>query len=42
MEHSTSSAAVALKGGDYEYAKTVALVEIAESLTRLANIIGGK
>ena len=42
MENSTSRASAALKGGDYEYAKVVALVEIAEGLTRLANIMGSK
>ena len=36
-----SEARKELKTGDYEYTKLVALVEIAESLVRLANIKEG-
>jgi hypothetical protein len=34
---SGSEARKELKTGDYEYAKVIALVEIAESLVKLAN-----
>jgi hypothetical protein len=36
-QEGVSKAREALKSGDFDYAKTVALVEIAESLLRIAN-----
>lgn len=34
-----SEARKELRAGDYQYAKVIALIEIAESLTKLANAL---